>query len=202
MKQPKHVVLTVQNVQHLTKGHVQELKKWFTALRRSKFCRNWTGGFYSLEVTNEGKGWHLHIHILVNAGWIDSFKLSEQWARVTNGFGRIVKVLDARRVDYLKEVTKYAVKGNQLAAWSGDDILTFITAFDGVRCFGVFGDLYKKRTEYAAWLAEISEHGNVCQCGCSDFAYFSESEFFMRDFEPVVQVAEIPPPVAHLEFEF
>lgn len=199
--QPKHVVLTVVNIEHLTKGHVKEFKKWFLKLRRSKFCDNWHGGFYNIEVTNEGKGWHLHIHCLIDAGWIDQFALSEAWHKATNGFGKIVKVQDARRVDYLKEVTKYAVKGNMLAAWTGEQIATFIHAFEGVRCFGVFGSLYKKRTEFAAWIALLGEHGNICKCGCSEFSYYSECDFLLRDFVATPQLSEIPPPISDLQID-
>jgi hypothetical protein len=52
LQQPKHVVLTVRNQPTLEAGHVDELRNWFTKLRRRKFCKNWTGGFYSMECTN------------------------------------------------------------------------------------------------------------------------------------------------------
>lgn len=198
--QPKHTVLTVKNVGDLTSGHVRQLKKWFTQLRRSKFASAWTGGFYSIEVTNEGRGWHLHIHALINARYIDQFLLSEKWAKITNGLGRIVKVNDARRVSYLKEVTKYAVKGNQLAAWSPEQIRTFIEAFDGVRTFGVFGELYGKRTQWKEWLKTITEFGTRCECGSSDFWFFSELEWIQKDLIPVPDRAPRPPPDLQVTF--
>ena len=145
--QPKHVVLTVKNIPDLTKGHVQEFKKWFARLRRNKVARNWQGGFYTLEVTNEGKGWHLHLHALVNAKWIDKAALKEAWARMTNGLGHIVEAKDARPTDYKREVARYVVKGSQLASWEPAEIATFIDAFTGVRTFGVFGNLYGARTK-------------------------------------------------------
>lgn len=194
--QPKHVVLTVQNVPDLTKFHVLEFKKWFTNLRKRKFCKNWFGGFYSLEVTNEGRGWHLHLHALINARYIDKFGLSANWESVTNGMGRIVDVSDARRKDYLQEVTKYAVKGVQLAAWTPEQIRTFITAFQGVRTFGVFGELYGKRTEFAEWFKAIRDLKPKCKCGCSDMHFFSEAEFIERDFLPATNCSAIPPPKA------
>ncbi len=183
-RQAKHVVLTVQNVSDLTLEHVQQLKKWFRALRRTKFASNWIGGFYSLEVTNEGNGWHLHIHAMVDAMWIDSFGLSTTWSKVTNGMGKIVKVKDARQRDYLAEVVKYAVKGNQLAAWCPRDIATFVDSFTGVRAFGVFGSLYGKRTEWKQWLAGLKKHGNTCECGCTEFWYFTETEWLLLDLQP------------------
>lgn len=203
IKQPKHVTLTVKNIPDLTKNHVQEFRKFWTNLRRSKFARHWHGGFYSLEVTNEGRGWHLHLHALVNAHWIDEFGLSAAWHKATNGLGHIVDVCDARKKPYLKEVTKYVVKGVMLAAWSADKITTFIDAFTGVRTFGVFGDLYGKRTEFAEWFKTVRDQKPRCQCGACNLNYFSEAEFLEKDFVPEAAAASIPPPQSfdHPEFK-
>lgn len=184
IKQPKHVVLTVRNIPDLTKGHILELKKWFTRLRHRKFCSNWEGGLYSIEITNEGAGWHLHLHALVNARFIDNRSLATEWGAVNGGLGYIVKVKDCRDRDYLKEVTKYAVKGSNLAGWSPSEIKTFIEAFRGVKCFGVFGSLYGKRTEFADWLAALGTERSKCECGSSKCSYYSESEWLERSLIP------------------
>ena len=193
INQPKHVVLTVVNLADMTSFHVNEVKKWFRALRRSKFARNWTGGFWNLEVTNEGRGWHIHIHALIDAKWIDARELSEAWQRHTNGLGRIVKVLDCRNKSYLKEVTKYAVKGPQLAAWSPEQIKTFVLTFDHVKTFGVFGNLYGKRTQFAEWFKAVRDAKPRCECGSCSVLYFSEAQFLERDFLPT-QERPLPPP--------
>jgi hypothetical protein len=194
IKQPKHVVLTVKNVPDLTTAHVQEFRLWLTRLRRSKFAANWLGGFYTIEVTNEGSGWHLHAHLLVDAKWIDAMELSTQWARVTRAMGRIVKVKDARSKDYLREVTKYVVKGVMLAAWSKETIVTFIDAFRNVRTFGVFGSLYGIRTKFAEWWRQLRKSTPKCPCGCSEATYFSESQFLEWDLLPNRQERPLPPP--------
>ena len=191
--QPKHVVLTVVNIPDLTKAHILEFKRWFSRLRRRKFARNWQGGFYSLEVTNEGRGWHLHVHALVDAKWIDAGELAREWAKVTNGMGNIVCVKDARRHDYLGEVTKYAVKGVDLAKWSGKDIATFVTAFDGVRTFGVFGTLYGARTKFAEFIASLRDAKPKCDCGSCNVSYFTESEWLERDLHPTIPTKPKPP---------
>ena len=180
IEQPKHVILTVKNIPEISKGHVLQVKEWFSRLRRRAFARNWLGGFYSLEVTNEGRGWHIHIHALVNARFIDGGELARQWADVTNQMGRIVRVRDCRDKSYLAEVTKYAVKGSQLASWPAPEIAAFVRAFEGVRTFGVFGSLYKVRTEYAAWIKEVQDHKPTCACGCSSAKYYTEQEWEAR----------------------
>jgi hypothetical protein len=204
INQPKHIVLTVKNIEDLSKPHIQEFRKWFSSLRRSTFAANWRGGFYSLEVTKEGNGWHLHLHALVDAKWIDAIRLSDQWRKSTKGFGYIVKVKDARNRNYLAEVTKYAVKGVQLAAWSGPDIAKFIDAFRGVRAFGVFGSLYGARTKFSEWWKQVRGAKPACACGCCTARYFSESEFLEMDLVPLnTSMSSLPPPIIeHPEFPF
>lgn len=202
IRQPKHVVLTLKNLPELTKGHVRQARDFLTKLRRSKFARNWVGGFYSIEVTEEGRGFHLHFHLLVDARWIDAIELSAQWERSTNGMGRIVKVKDARGKDYLSEVTKYAVKGVQLAMWEPDKIVQFLDAFDGVRTFGVFGSLYGARTKFKEWFDWLKNSKPKCDCGCNQINYYSESEFLETDLRPNIEATPIPPPESKLQKKF
>ena len=192
--QPKHVVLTVRNVPDLTKGHVIELKKWFSRLRQRKFCANWKGGFYSVECTNEGKGWHLHLHILVDARWVDASNLARQWADVTNGAGYIVKVKDCRGEAYLKEVTKYACKGSDLAAWRPDEIVSFVAAFRGTRTFGVFGSLYGKRTQWKEWLDSLKDGLTKCPCGSNHTRYYNQQEWDAEGCKAGAPLLSRPPP--------
>jgi hypothetical protein len=193
VSQPKHIVLTVRNIPDLTKQHVEEFKHWWARFRRRKFAANWRGGFYSLELTNEGRGWHLHLHALIDAKWIDSSQLAIEWSKCTNGAGNIVCVKDARRENYLAEVTKYAVKGVDLAKWSGTDIITFINAFQGVRTFGVFGTLYGARTKFAEFIASIRDAKPLCECGSSNVNYYTEAAWATRDLQPTIPLSPKPP---------
>lgn len=200
VQNPWHVVLTVKNIPDLLPAHVDEFRRWWTNLRNRKFCAGWEGGFYSMEVTNEGKGWHLHLHALVSAHFIDSFELSRQWASVTNGMGRIVHARHATGDTYLNEVAKYVVKGSQLAAWTPDQVLTFIRAFTGKRCFGVFGSLYGMRTEFAEWVAELKQQKPKCDCGSCNIRYLSEADYLLLDCQPTTgQQRAQPPPLVECE---
>lgn len=199
ISQPKHVVLTARNSEVITRKHLDHFKKAFAKLRRTTFCtestsrpeldangqptgrqqwsRPWLGGFYSIEVTNEGRGWHLHLHALVNSRFIDSVKLAEIWARCLGQDFSIVKVKDARDTEYLREVCKYVVKGDQMASWTPEDIAAYVVAFKGARTFGVFGALYKLRAEHADWFKQQQADAGVCPCGCAEFRIFSEAEW-------------------------
>jgi len=209
--QPKHVVLTVKNMQNLTKADVQWFKQCWSKLRRTVFAnanttqayacdvathqlierysKPWRGGFYSLEVTKEANGWHLHLHALVDANFIDTYMLADAWHRCTGGRGYIVQVKDARDKSYLQEVMKYVVKGDQIASWPAPDILTFIRAFQGVRTFGVFGSLYAQRAEFRAMLDSLQAECHKCECGSDRFEILSIKEWEWRE-----TTSGVPPP--------
>jgi len=177
VQQPKHVVLTVRNTAVFTKQYVLWFKAAWGRLRRSSLAAGWNGGFYSLEVTNEGHGWHLHLHALIDTRWIDAKALACKWAKLTGQDFSIVKVKDVRQADYLAEVTKYAVKGSQLASWSPTDIAAYIDSMTGVRTFGVFGKLYSLRAEWHEFLDTLQKEMPACECGCQSYYVLTEAEF-------------------------
>ncbi len=181
IKQPKHVVLTIENLPMLTKGAIRTFKACWNRLRRRAFARNWLGGFYSLEITDVGRGAHLHLHALVDARWIDQQQLATEWAKIVGQDIAIVHVSDCRHGDYLREVAKYAVKGSELAAWSGQTMANFIKAVDGVRLFGVFGSCYGKQKQWAQFLEEANLNASRCECGCDDYNFLSDSEIAWRE---------------------
>jgi hypothetical protein len=189
----------VKNIFDLSPDHLTELKAWFSQLRRRKFARNWKGGFYTIEVTNEKKGWHLHIHALIDARWISQPELGEQWRSITRGFGRIVHVRDCRGTQFLSEVSKYIVKGSSIAKWTPAQIQTFVHAFGGKRTFGVFGSLYGQRTEFAEFIAVLKQGHKQCDCGCHQFNYYSEVDWLLRHSRPEAPQCPRPPPPTRVQ---
>jgi ribosomal protein L37AE/L43A len=175
VNQPKHVVLTARNTMRISKTYFRWLVKCLAKLRRVRFSSAWRGGIWSMEVTNEGRGWHVHYHLLVDADWIDAPQLAREWGRLVGQDFAIVHVSDARNESYLREVAKYAVKGNDLAAWPAVDTASLIDALQGTRCFGAFGSCSKLRAEVAAAVAELREQrSSGCQCpfcGSTDISF-------------------------------
>lgn len=180
ISQPKHVVVTVRNSDTITFARFKWFKACLTKLRRRKFARNWRGGCWNLETTNEGKGWHVHAHLLIDAPWIDPRELATNWADIVGQDFAIVWVRDARGADYLREVTKYTVKSSMLAAWPPEEIAHFINAAQGQRMFGVFGSLYGKRTEWRDFLDTLRSGRRQCECGCNQWRVFSETEWLWK----------------------
>lgn len=209
IRQPKHVVLTVRNTTTIEADHIRSIKRCLARLRRSKFAAGWNGGCWSLEVTNESRGWHLHLHLLVDARWIDAGQLAITWARITGQDQSIVRVRDCRDVEYLHEVTKYVAKGSDLASWSPRDLEMFIDAVQGQRTFGVFGSLFGRRTEWRDLLAAQAIESKTCECGCTRFFLGTQNEMESwlidhgpREFAIPPPNPTEPPPQLELDVEF
>jgi hypothetical protein len=174
IKQPKHVVVTQLNMMMIDRDSFTRNTENIRRLQRSVCFESVRGGCSSTEVTNKSRGWHLHNHLLVDADWIDSGELARTWAKIVGQKFAIVKVKDARAVDYRKEVAKYVCKSSELVSWTPRQIASFVNALHRTRLFVRFGTLrteppYKKFTE-----------PRVCACGCGEFIHESELANFMH----------------------
>ncbi|GAI61212.1 unnamed protein product, partial [marine sediment metagenome] len=81
----KHLVLTLKNVPGLTWSSVDQVRQYFTRLRhRQLFKAAWRGGVYGIEFTWTGdKGWHIHIHALIDGDYIPQAVISRHWFEIT-----------------------------------------------------------------------------------------------------------------------
>jgi hypothetical protein len=194
IKQPKHLILTAKNTDDFSEAYLRWFKKQFAKLRRRKITQAWRGGFYSIETTwTVGEGAHVHLHVLVDADWINISQIAVEWGKLMGQDFAICKVKDVRKDSYLQELCKYVAKGSQMVKWPGLQLTRFIDAIANVRLFGVFGSLYGERKAMADFLAELHRARNVCECGCNNYRFFTESEW---DWEILTRelAAAIPPP--------
>lgn len=141
------VTLTTKNAEslELSSMHLRRSLKKLFQLRRNalkgqrhvEFAKA-LGGFHSIEVTNKGKGWHPHVHMI----WLcyespDPFKLSREWLDITgDSFIVDVRPLSADPADGFIEVCKYALKFSDLSP--ADNYHAF-EVLSGQRLFDSFG---------------------------------------------------------------
>jgi hypothetical protein len=167
----KHVVLTQRNFTTPLLPKIRESRKNLAKIRRQKFMEKMTGGCASLEFTNEKKGWHLHWHLIVQAAFISSGLLAIEWGRLVGQEYAIVKIMPVDEVSYLQEICKYIVKGSELASWTPGQILEFVTAIDGTRCFSTFGK-FRELQKFARALIECEKpDAPSCECGNCTFIH-------------------------------
>lgn len=126
---PYLITLTVKNGDdlvdrqaHLTRSlkRLMHHRRDFNAGTRgapwTELCKA-QGGVYTLELTNKGKGWHPHCHMIVLAASQPSQSdLSAEWHRIT-GDSMIVDVrpITGHPSEGFMEVFKYAVKFSDLS---------------------------------------------------------------------------------------
>lgn len=145
------ITLTVKNgddleerFQHL-KASFQKLQyRRKNALNKGKSdteFRKITGAVYSYETTNQGNGWHPHLHLVCTASdWIDQGALSAEWEQIT----RDSKIVDVRLIrgspiEGFAEVFKYALKFSTLTL---DDNWHAYQVLQKKRLQGAFGTFF------------------------------------------------------------
>lgn len=71
MQWPLFVTLTRPNVRSITLDTIRDMRRAYRKLRQRKWWeRAVVGGIASLEITNRGKGWHPHIHSILDCRWL------------------------------------------------------------------------------------------------------------------------------------
>lgn len=138
LQQPKHLVLTARNDTEL-RTMMHTVLAGVRKLRRREIFSKVRGGWCSFEVTNEGRGWHVHAHLLIDVRFIDASALAIEWGNCVGQDYAIVKIKDAREKKYLAEVTKYSVKPSVFIQWSHDKRVEFVKCIRAKRLFFAFG---------------------------------------------------------------
>jgi hypothetical protein len=201
MSRTKHIVLTFKNVPHLTSEYLSWCKKKLAAFRRRKIFGGAVSGLWAMEITNEGNGWHVHFHLVVDVGWIDVRELSRIWADTCGDGSKIVWIEDATRgglkANLPRYIAKYASKGFRPQDWTATQFCEFVLAVRDGRTFGVFGALLGKRAEWREWLAEFVLSKKTCECGCCTKRFYSQAEWEWLELQKEVHAGrgQRPPPI-------
>ena len=133
-----------------------------------------------MELTNESRGWHLHSHWLVDVDWLEPAPIAARWGQLAGQDYAIVRIKDARALDYQIQVAKYVVKPAELVSWDPYQILEFVTAIRGKRFFFQFGSLLKAR-DLIRKAMERDRKLKICACGCCDFTYETETQTVLNE---------------------
>ena len=179
--QPKHLVLTKRNFEELHPKDLRTFAKSLTKFRRSKCFREVHGGCQSIEMTHEGRGWHMHAHMLLDVKWLDMGAVEATWASLMKQQNVIVKIKDVRGGSYVQEVSKYVAKGSEMAGWPAERLAAFIAAIRGTRFFAPFGSLLKQGAEIRAEIARAKGVAPACECGCEKFLWETADEREARE---------------------
>lgn len=164
------LTLTLKNVREIGRYDVVHLRESFTKLRK-KFPEI-HGGFYVVQATNGGKGWHLHLHVLFDGSFIAKERLSRAWADITHGS----YIIDIKVVKDPHKAVRYL-----LADFSGaprirpEDYDEYNSVFAGSRLVQPFG---KYR------LTKLSSHEPFPCPICGFECWLFLDNLFDRDLRP------------------
>ena len=140
---PRFLTLTLRNNGSDLKTQIEFLQDCFRKLRyRAYWKKNVTGGIWFLQVKRgrDSGCWHPHFHILLDGNYMEQEKLSDLWKLVSFGS----PVIDIRRVHNVesaaKYVARYTARPAALADMPMEDRIEVITALQGKRLCGTFGN--------------------------------------------------------------
>jgi len=163
----KFVTLTIPNTKTIEEG-VDQCLDGFRRLRGRKWWKTLVkGGVFVLEVTQRPTGYHVHLHIVCQARFLDMQRLSLEWSKCSAG--RIVNVKKIKAGDIVAYLTKYLTK-------AGDDISLIIDAghaLKGRRLFQPFGLWHNIN----AVIPKVTFHCPKCNNSTWQLDFLLQSEF-------------------------
>jgi hypothetical protein len=186
---PLRVTLTARNYRYEELHGMREVRRAWSRFRRLRWFRKRVpGGVTAFEITEHGKGWHIHCHGLWDCRWLAvdeceparfssraswkkkakaaASEVGEQWALCCDRpasiqVRRVWKRDNGDIAPALAETLKYSVKGTDLVA-SAHRVGPLIRMLDGTRMVTSFGTFHGrpecKRVRLAA---------QPCECGAT-----------------------------------
>jgi len=91
-----------------------------------------------------------------------------QWGKIVGQEFAIVHIKPVKQGSYLQEVCKYAVKGSELAGWTGEQIFEFASMCRHVRMFETWGNFVEERRAAKLFLKQTRPKPEPCPCGCTE----------------------------------
>lgn len=169
------LTLTTKNIPDEAFGRqdVQRIRKSLEALRRRS--RSIDGGFYVVQATNRGKGWHLHLHVLYDGTFLPKKWISDTWSEITAGS----YIVDIRLVQDPKTAVRYLLSDFlQTPRIRAEDETVFNLVFKGSRLVQPFGKYRKTkfRTPF-----ECPECGECCWTTIEEL--LGEKRAFRKGYE-------------------
>ena len=133
----KLVTLTQKNRESL-EGCVEDVREaWKKLRRRTPYKETWQGGLYAVEAVHKGRGWHVHLHVLVEGGYVAQRQLAQDWQELT-GDSYIVDIWEVDALYGLKYTLKYLKKSPTVSGYADE----YNKVLKGTRLVQAWGSWY------------------------------------------------------------
>ena len=135
------LTLTLKNIpdKEISRWHIRRLREAFSKLRY-RFRPAIKDGYYIIQATNSGAGWHLHIHVLYRGEYLVKAAVSKAWCEITKGS----YIVDITLVEKYQKALQYL-----LSDFRGkprireQDVEIYNRLFQGSRLVQGFGEYSK-----------------------------------------------------------
>jgi Replication protein len=165
----KFLTLTIPNDDNL----LCQVKELITAFRRLRQRAVWKkhvrGGATVIEVKPGKEGWHAHLHIVIESGYIPFAVLLREWKAVSSGQGVYIKKIHGAQVVHY--ITKYLTKTD--CSEAEQQYMTHI--LKGVRLFQPFGNWFDPINKIKKHQVYCPDCHSVCWCFGNPTAWFSRN---------------------------
>lgn len=118
---------------------MRRVRKLYTKLmHRAYYKKRVRGGLQTIEVVNKRRGWHVHLHVILDSDYLPQAKLSKDWGEITGGSF----IVDIREAGTVAEGLKYCLKYLSKAPVLSGHEEEYREAVEGLRLVQPFGSLY------------------------------------------------------------
>jgi len=141
-KQPKFLTLTVEHTSQLLNDQIEHLYTAFKKYRKLKLLKTSIRGgvwFFQIHRSKTDKLWHPHLHCVIDSPWLDKYKLSELWEKVTVT-SKIINIKEVKDSKSMAEyVARYAARPSLLSSMDVPSRLELLLSLHGRRLVGTWG---------------------------------------------------------------
>lgn len=173
MKYPKFLTLTMPTWTGDPREGIKYLRQCFTKLREQKVWKPVVGGVYQIELKPKEEGWHIHVHILMDAPYLPKQKIFTAWKDILGTDYASIDIRACKTKEQRDYVTKYVAKA---ADFKGDAeaVVDWYEATKGSRLFATFGKWYNAKIEELLDPEEFKPFKPACEnCGQTGHMFFA-----------------------------
>lgn len=142
VNEPKFLTLTLKHSDLSLNDQIEKLYESFKKYRKLKFMKQHVQGgvwFFQIHKSKKDGLWHPHLHCVIDAKWMDKYKLSALWEDVT-GDSCIINIKEVKDPNSMSEyVARYSARPSTLAGLGEPDRLELMTCLHGRRLVGTWG---------------------------------------------------------------
>lgn len=146
MQYPKLLTLTMDRWQGNPHNGIKYLRDKWNLLRKHPLFKTVLGGAYQIEVLPHPEGYHIHMHVLIDAPYIPYQKLFTLWGSLIDQDAPQIDIRAAKTKPQRIYAAKHAAKSADFYA-DPTTVVEWYEATKGQRLFATFGKWFNAKLE-------------------------------------------------------